>query len=93
MRRVLDILPYPFCGNTDIEPSRYDVDIMDDKDGNTLYDIRMIMNCGECNMHMIGPDGVADSMDDAESAARDGLIPQWNTRWIPDEGDGRGLAH
>lgn len=89
----MDILPYPFCGNTDIEPSRYDVDIMDDKDGNTLYDIRMIMNCGECNMHMIGPDGVADSMDDAESAARDGLIPQWNTRWIPDEGDGRGLAH
>lgn len=89
----MDILPYPFCGNTDIEPSRYDVDIMDDKDGNTLYNIRMIMNCGECNMHMIGPDGVADSMDDAESAARDGLIPQWNTRWIPDEGDGRGLAH
>lgn len=89
----MDILPYPFCGNTDIEPSRYDVDIMDDKDGNTLYDIRMIMNCGECNMHMIGPDGVADSMDDAESAARDGLIPQWNTRWIPDEGDERGLAH
>lgn len=89
----MDILPYPFCGNTDIEPSRYDVDIMDDKDGNTLYDIRMIMNCGECNMHMIGPDGVADSMDDAESAARDGLIPQWNTRWIPDEGGGRGLAH
>lgn len=83
----------PFCGNTDIEPSRYDVDIMDDKDGNTLYDIRMIMNCGECNMHMIGPDGVADSMDDAESAARDGLIRQWNTRWIPGEGDGRGLAH
>lgn len=83
----------PFCGNTDIEPSRYDVDIMDDKDGNTLYDIRMIMNCGECNMHMIGPDGVADSMDDAESAARDGLIRHWNTRWIPDEGDGRGLAH
>lgn len=83
----------PFCGNTDIEPSRYDVDLMDDKDGNTLYDIRMIMNCGECNMHMIGPDGVADSMDDAESAARDGLIRQWNTRWIPGEGDGRGLAH
>lgn len=89
----MDILPCPFCGNTDIEPSRYDVDIMDDKDGNTFYDIRMIMNCGECNMHMIGPDGVADSMDDAESAARDGLIRQWNTRWIPDEGDGRGLAH
>lgn len=89
----MDILPCPFYGNTDIEPSRYDVDIMDDKDGNTLYDIRMIMNCGECNMHMIGPDGVADSMDDAESAARDGLIRQWNTRWIPGEGDGRGLAH
>lgn len=89
----MDILPCPSCGNTDIEPSRYDVDIMDDKDGNTLYDIRMIMNCGECNMHMIGPDGVADSMDDAESAARDGLIRQWNTRWIPGEGDGRGLAH
>lgn len=89
----MDILPCPFFGNTDIEPSRYDVDIMDDKDGNTLYDIRMIMNCGECNMHMIGPDGVADSMDDAESAARDGLIRQWNTRWIPGEGDGRGLAH
>lgn len=83
----------PFCGNTDIEPSRYDVDIMDDKDGNTLYDIRMIMNCGECNMHMIGPDGVADSMDDAESAARDGLIRQWNTRWTLSEGDGHGLAH
>lgn len=30
---------------------------------------------------------------DAESAARDGLIRQWNTRWIPGEGDGRGLAH
>lgn len=83
----------PFCGNTDIEPSRYDVDIMDDKDGNTLYDIRMIMNCGECNMHMIGPDGVADSMDDAESAVRDGLIRQWNTRWTLSEGDGHGLAH
>lgn len=76
-----------------MEPSRYDVDIMDDKDGNTLYDIRMIMNCGGCNMHMIGPDGVSDSMDDAESAARDGLIRQWNTRWIPDEGGGRDPAH
>lgn len=43
--------------------------------------------------YKMSPDGVADSMDDAESAARDGLIPQWNTRWIPDEGDGRGLAH
>lgn len=55
--------------------------------GNTIYDVRMIMNCGECNMHMIGPDGVADSTDDAESVARDGLICQWNTRWTPSEGD------
>lgn len=89
---MLDILPCPFCGNADIEPSRYDVDIMDDKDGNTLYDIRMIMNCGECNMHMIGPDGVADTMDDAEDVARNGLIRQWNTRSTPNEGDGHDPA-
>lgn len=88
----MDILPCPFCGNADIEPSRYDVDVWDDAEGNTVYGIRMIMNCGECNMHMIGPDGVADSMDDAEDAARDGLIRQWNTRWTPGEGDGHGLA-
>lgn len=89
----MDILPCPFCGNADIEPSRYDVDVWDDAEGNTVYDIRMIMNCGECNMHMIGPDGVADSMDDAEDAAHDGLIRQWNTRWTPGEGDGHVLAH
>lgn len=44
-------------------------------------------------MHMIGPDGVADSMADAEDAARNGLIRQWNTRWTSGEGDGHGLAH
>lgn len=44
-------------------------------------------------MHMIGPDGVADSTDDAESVAQDGLIRQWNTRWTPNEGDGHGVAH
>ena len=44
-------------------------------------------------MHMIGPDGVADSTDDAESVARDGLIRQWNTRWTPSEGGGHGVAH
>lgn len=44
-------------------------------------------------MHMIGPDGVADSTDDAEDAARDGLIRQWNTRRTLSEGDGHGLAH
>lgn len=84
----MDILPCPFYGNTDIEPSRYDVDVWDDKDGNTLYCVRMIMNCGECNMHMIGPDGVPETIDDAESAAQDGLIRQWNTRWTQGEGDG-----
>lgn len=89
----MDILPRPFCGNTDIEPSRYGVDVWDDAEGNTIYDVRMIMNCGECNMHMIGPDGVADSTDDAESVARDRLIRQWNTRWTPSEGDGHGVAH
>lgn len=90
----MDILPYPFCSNTDIEPSRYDVDVWDDKDGNTLYCVRMIMNCGECNMHMIGPDGVAETVDDAESAAQDGLIRQWNTRWTSGDGGGaRGLVH
>lgn len=89
----MDILPCPFFGNTDIEPSRYDVDVWDDAEGNTIYDVRMIMNCGECNMHMIGPDGVADSTDDAESVAWDGLIRQWNTRWTPSEGDGHGVAH
>lgn len=89
----MDILPRPFCGNTDIEPSRYDVDVWDDAEGNTIYDVSMIMNCGECNMHMIGPDGVADSTDDAESVARDRLIRQWNTRWTPSEGDGHGVAH
>lgn len=89
----MDTLPCSFCGNADIEPSRYDVDVWDDDEGNTVYDIRMIMNCGECNMHMIGPDGVADSMNDAEDAARDGLIRQWNTRWTPGKGDGHGLAH
>lgn len=89
----MDILPRPFCGNTDIKPSRYDVDVWDDAEGNTIYDVRMIMNCGECNMHMIGPDGVADSTDDAESVAEDRLIRQWNTRWTPSEGDGHGVAH
>lgn len=76
----MDILPCPFYGNADIEPSRYDVDVWDDAEGNTVYDIRMIMNCGECNMHMIGPDGVADSMADAEDAARKLLIRRWNLR-------------
>lgn len=76
----MDILPGPFCGNADIEPSRYDVDVWDDTEGNTVYDIRMIMNCGGCNMHMIGPDGVADSMDDAEDIARELLIRRWNLR-------------
>lgn len=89
----MDILPCPFCGNTDIEPIRYDVDVWDDKDGNTFYDVRMIMNCGECNMHMIGPDGVAETMDDAEDAARDGLIRQWSSRWISDRGGVHGLGH
>lgn len=28
----MDILPCPFCGNSDIEPSRYDVDMYDDTD-------------------------------------------------------------
>lgn len=51
----MDILPRPFCGNSDIEPSRYDVDMYDRTDGVTVYDVRMIMNCGECDMHMIGP--------------------------------------
>lgn len=83
----------PLLRQQDIEPSRYDVDVWDDAEGNTIYDVRMIMNCGECNMHMIGPDGVADSTDDAESVARDGLIRQWNTRWTPNEGDGHGVAH
>lgn len=40
----------------------------------------MIMNCGECNMHMIGPDGVAESMDDAEDVARELMIRRWNLR-------------
>lgn len=62
----------------DIEP--YDLDVWDDKDGNTLYCVRMIMNCGECNMHLIGPDGVAKSVDDAEDAARKLLIRRWNSR-------------
>lgn len=51
-----------------------------DRDGNTLYSVRMIMNCGNCNMHMIGPDGVASSMDDAEDDARKLLIRRWNLR-------------
>lgn len=45
-----------------------------------LFGVRMIMNCGECNVHMIGPDGVADSMDDAEDDARKLLIRRWNLR-------------
>lgn len=76
----MDILPCPFCGDTDMEPTRYDVDVWDDRDGNTLYGVRMIMNCGECNVHMIGPDGVADSMDNAEDDARKLLIRRWNLR-------------
>lgn len=76
----MDILPCPFCGNTDIEPSIYDIDAMDDKKEYALYDVRMIMNCGECNMHMIGPDGIADSMDEAERIARRQLIRFWNLR-------------
>lgn len=43
------------------------------------------MNCGECNMHMIGPDGIADSRDDAEYAATERLIRQWNARWTPSD--------
>lgn len=43
----MDILPRPFFGNSDIEPSRYDVDMYDGTDGVTVYDVRMIMNCGE----------------------------------------------
>lgn len=31
-------------------------------------------------MHMIGPDGVTDSMDDAEDDARKLLIRRWNLR-------------
>lgn len=81
----MDILPCPFCGNSDIEPSRYDVDINDGTDGVTVYDVRMIMNCGECNMHMIGLDGIADSIDDAEDTARILLIRQWNARWTPSD--------
>ena len=89
----MDILPCSFCGNSDIEPSRYDVDMYDGTDGVTVYDVRMIMNCGESNMHMIGPDGIADSIDDAEAAARILLIRQWNERWTPNDGDAHGLAH
>lgn len=44
-------------------------------------------------MHMIGPDGIADSIDDAEAAARILLIRQWNERWTPNDGDAHGLAH
>lgn len=62
-------------------------------DAVTVYDVRMIMNCGECNMHMIGPDGIADSIDDAEDTARILLIRQWNARWTPSDGDAHGLAH
>lgn len=29
----MDILPCPFCGDSDIEPSRYDVDMYDGTDG------------------------------------------------------------
>lgn len=61
------------------------VDINDGTDGVTVYDVRMIMNCGECNMHMIGPDGIADSIDDAEDTARILLIRQWNARWTPSD--------
>lgn len=81
----MDMLPCPFCGNSDIEPSRYDVDMYDGTDGVTVYDVRMIMNCGDCNMHMIGPDGIADSIDDAEDTARILLTRQWNARWTPSD--------
>lgn len=81
----MDILSRPFCGNSDIEPSRYDVDMYDGTDGVTVYDVRMIMNCGECDMHMIGPDGIADSIDDAEDTARILLIRKWNARWTPSD--------
>lgn len=67
------------------EPSRYDVDMYDGTDGVTVYDVRMIMNCGECNMHMIGPDGIADSIDDAEDTALILLIRKWNARWTPSD--------
>lgn len=36
----MDILPCPFCGNSDIEPSRYDVDMYDGTDGVTVYDVQ-----------------------------------------------------
>lgn len=36
-------------------------------------------------MHMIGPDGIADSIDDAEDTARILLIRKWNVRWTPSD--------
>ena len=85
----MDILPCPFCGNSDIGVIRAAgipyLLMYDDTDGVTVYDVRMIMNCGECNMHMIGPDGIADSIDDAEDTARILLTRQWNARWTPSD--------
>lgn len=78
---ILNILPYPFCGNQDIEPSLYDDDCYEDAEGNTVYDVRMIMNCDRCGTHMTAAGGIADSMDGAEDAARARLIRRWNMRW------------
>ena len=82
----MDILPRPFCGNSDIEPSRYDVDMYDGTDGVTVYDVRMIMNCGERDVRdEYGHRRHADSIDDAEDTARILLIRKWNARWTPSD--------
>ena len=74
-------LPCPFCGTQDIEPSRWDIDVLDDPDTDErTYDVRMVMNCPTCSASLVGPDAVADTVDDAEEEASRRVIEQWNKR-------------
>ena len=77
----MDPLPCPFCGTQDIEPQRWDLDVLDDPEtGEPSYDIRMVMNCPTCGASLVGPDAVADTVDDAEAAASHRVIGRWNKR-------------
>ena len=86
-------LPCPFCGTQDIEPSRWDLDVLEDPEtGEPVYNIRMVMNCPTCGCSLIGPDAISDSVDDAETEATRLVIEKWNGRFkgapIPLLGEG-----
>lgn len=74
--------PCPFCGTKDIEPTRWDLDILEDPvTGVEHYDIRMVMNCPNCGVSLVGPDAIAETVDEADVRAADLVIEQWNKRF------------